>query len=90
MGTARRSFALTSALLSLGLACCPGRATASPKAPAFRALLTYNSLATLYFLYLGIRGEWVGPLLWPAVVLHGFLSLLLVRQWKLSNTSHEG
>jgi len=43
-------------------------------------MLTYNSLATLYLLCLGIGGEWVGPLLWPAVALHGILSLLLARQ----------
>ena len=45
--------------------------------PALRAMLTYNSLATLYLFGLGIGGEWVGPLLWPAVALHGILSLLM-------------
>jgi len=44
-------------------------------------MLTYSVLATLYLLYLGIRGEWVGPLLWPAVVLHAVLTLLLARIW---------
>jgi hypothetical protein len=44
-------------------------------------MLTYNVLATLYLLYLGIRGEWVGILLWPAVVLHAVLILLLARAW---------
>ena len=53
-------------------------------------MLTYNSLATLYLLGLGIGGEWVGPLLWPAVALHGTLSLLLARQWRLGNTGHQG
>jgi hypothetical protein len=28
--------------------------------------------------YLAIRGEWVGPLLWPAVGLHVVLTFLLV------------
>ena len=59
-------------LLSLGIACWPGRGPADNAAPALRAMLTYNSLATLYLLYLGIGREWVGPLLWPAVALHGF------------------
>jgi hypothetical protein len=68
-------------LLSLGMACWPGRA-AGNTAPALRAMLIYNLLAALYLLCLGIGGEWVGPLLWPAVVLHGALSLLLARQWK--------
>ena len=73
-------------LLSLGMACWPGRDPRANTAPALRAMLTYNSLATLYFLCLGIGGEWGGPLLWPAVALHGILSLLLARQWRLGNT----
>ena len=68
-------------LLSLGIACWPGRGTAGYTTPALRAMLTYNSLATLYLLSLGIRGEWVGRLLWPAAVVHGILSLLLARHW---------
>ena len=70
-------------LLSLGIACWPGRDPTGNTAPALRAMLTYNSLATLYFLFLGIGGEFVGPLLWLAVALHGILSLLLARQWRL-------
>ena len=66
-------------LLSLGMACWPRRDPAGNTAPALRAMLTYNSLATLYLLFLGIDGEWAGPLLWPAVALHGILSLLLRR-----------
>src|SRR5947209_20352731 len=62
-------------LLSLGLACWPRTGPAS--AAALRALLTYNPLVTLYLVYLGIGGEWVGSLLWPAVVLHALLTLLL-------------
>ena len=71
------------ALLSFGIACWPGRDATGNTAPALRAMLTYNSLVTLYLLYLGIRGDWVGLLLWPAVALHGILSLLLTRQWRL-------
>jgi hypothetical protein len=75
-------------LLSLGVACWPRReATGSTVAP-LRAMLTYNSLATLYLLLLGIRGEWVGLLLWPAVALHGILSLLLARQFTLRNAGN--
>ena len=61
------------ALIGLGTACWPG--------PALLGMLTYGALVTLYLLYLGIRGEWVGPLLWPAVVLHAVLTLLLARAW---------
>ncbi len=76
-------------LLSLGLACSPGR-DATANTPPARAMLTYNVLATLYFVYVGIGGEWVGPLLWPAAALHAGLSLLLVRQWRLAGTRHQG
>jgi hypothetical protein len=41
-------------------------------------MLTYSLLVTLYLLYLGVRGEWVGPLLWPAVAVHTALTMLLV------------
>jgi hypothetical protein len=61
------------ALLALGVACWPG--------PAVSGMLTYGALVTLYLLYLGIRGEWVGLLLWPAVMLHAVLTLLLARAW---------
>ena len=59
------------ALIALGVACWPG--------PPLVGMLTYSGLATLYLLYLGIRGEWVGLLLWPAVVLHAVLTTLLAR-----------
>jgi hypothetical protein len=61
------------ALIALGVACWPG--------PALLGMLTYGALVMLYLLYLGIRSEWVGPLLWPAVVLHAVLTLLLARAW---------
>jgi hypothetical protein len=75
-------------LLSLGMACWPGPGPTGNTAPALRAMLTYNALATLYLLCLGIDGRWVGPLLWPAVALHGILSLLLARQWRLRSAGH--
>jgi hypothetical protein len=62
------------ALLALGVACWPG-------STAFCGMLTYSALATLYLLYLAIRGEWVGPLLWPVVLLHAILTALLARTW---------
>jgi len=75
-------------LFALGMACWPGDRTANA-APALRGMLAYNSLTTLYLLYLGIGGAWGGPLLWPAVVVHGVLSLLLARQWRLGNMGHQ-
>jgi hypothetical protein len=69
------------ALLGLGLACWPGLESAGVNTPALRALLTYNLLATLYLAFLGIGGRLVGSLLWPAVVIHAVLTLLLARAW---------
>ena len=73
-------------LLSLGVACWPGR-DATGTGAALRAMLTYNSLAALYFFSLAIGGGLVGPLLWPAAVLHGALAVLLARKWTLGNTA---
>ena len=60
--------------IALGVTCWPGRT-------ALCGMLTYNALATLYLAYLGIRGDWVGTLLWPAVVLHAVMMILLGRAW---------
>jgi len=65
------------ALIALGIACWPGLT-------ALCGMLTYSVLATLYLLYLAIRGQWVGPLLWPAVAAHAGLTILLGRAWLMS------
>ena len=44
-------------------------------------MVMYNLLTSIYLSYIGIRGQWVGDLLWPAVTIHGLLTLLLVRSW---------
>jgi hypothetical protein len=62
------------ALVALGIACWPGRT-------ALCGMLTYSALASVYLAWLGIRGEWVGALLWPAVVLHAVMTILLGRAW---------
>jgi hypothetical protein len=70
---------LSIALLALGMGCWPG-------STALCGMLTYSALATLYLMFLAIRGEWVGPLLWPVVALHGILAALLARAWFQSRT----
>ena len=70
------------ALLALGIACWPG--------PALLGMLTYGALATLYLLYLSICGEWVGPLLWPAVGLDAILTFLLARSWLAKRMTDKG
>ena len=62
------------ALIALSVACLPN-------STALCGMLTYSVLATPYLFYLAIRGEWVGPLLWPAVVLHIILTFLLAKMW---------
>ncbi len=69
------------ALISLGLACWPGSDAGRRPSRALRAMLCYSLLATLYLLYLGVRGEWVGVLLWPAVAVHALLAALLAWAW---------
>jgi hypothetical protein len=70
------------ALLALGVACWPS-------STAFCGMLTYSALATLYLLFLAIRGEWIGPLLWPVVLLHGLLTVLLAWAWIQSRRSEQ-
>jgi hypothetical protein len=67
------------ALLSLGWACWPKQEAASGTTAAPLALLIYNLLVTIYLVALGIGGELVGMLLWPAVAIHAVLSIILVR-----------
>ena len=62
------------ALIALGVACWPG-------STALCGMLTYSAPVTVYLGYIASGGEWVGPLLWPAVVLHALLTLLLARLW---------
>ena len=70
------------ALLALGVACWPGFTPLS-------GMLAYNALATAYLAWLGIGGNWAGPLLWPAVALHAVLTLLLGRAWFARATDNQ-
>ena len=70
------------ALLALGVGCWPG--------PALVGMLTYSTLATVYLAYLAFGGEWVGPLLWPVVVLHAVITIFLGRAWLMSSNTRAG
>ena len=59
------------ALFALSLGSWPG--------PALLGMLAYSAMVTAYLSYIGMHGEWVGPLLWPAVVVHAVATLLLAR-----------
>jgi len=59
------------ALIGLGIACWPG--------PVRLGMLTYLALSALYLAFVGIADGLSGLLLWPAVVLHAILAVLLAR-----------
>ena len=61
------------ALVGLGIACWPG--------PPLVGMLTYSALVTLFLAYLGFAGGLTGVLLWPVVVLHFILTVLLTREF---------
>ena len=42
-------------------------------------MLTYSAGVMLYLAYLGLTGSSTGLLLWPAVILHLILTVLLAR-----------
>jgi hypothetical protein len=59
------------ALIALGVACWPGTPLAG--------MLTYSVTVTLYLAYVDIAGGPTGILLWPVIVLHLILTILLAR-----------
>ncbi len=64
------------ALVALAVACWYGR---SSTRLALAGMLIYDLLVAVYFGYLGVQGDWVGPALWPAAAAHAVLSALLAR-----------
>ena len=75
-----RCFGIT--LLALSVACWPGRGQAGGDSPAARGMLLYNALIALFLAYLFVAEHMSGILLWPAVVLHAAVALLLVWTWR--------
>jgi hypothetical protein len=67
------------ALVALGISCWPG--------PPIVGMLIYSTAVTFYLAYLGFAGNFVGVLLWPAVLLHAVLSILLGRTRSAALTS---
>lgn len=62
-------------LVGLGVACWQGNSAVRP----LDGMLIYSTLAMLYLTCIGVRGEFAGVLLWPAVVVHAVLVVLLIR-----------
>lgn len=69
----------------VGFALATGAAPAAASQHALRASLIYNLLATIYLGYLGVAGQLVGILLWPAAGLHAVLLILLGRAGVLAS-----
>lgn len=63
------------ALIGLGVACWPSR-TGEGRQQLY-GMLTYSILVMLYLVRIGIRGVPVGRCLWPAVIIHAVLIVLL-------------
>ena len=59
------------ALIALGIACWPGTPLVG--------MLIYSVAIALYLTYCGFVGGLIGILLWPAVVLHLIVTVLLIR-----------
>ena len=71
------------ALIGLGVSCWPRNFSLQ----SINGMLTYSTLAMMYLIYIGVRGEAVGVLLWPAVVVHAILVVFLVgARFKEQNT----
>lgn len=67
-------------MLCLALGCWP-RAFDGQDRQTLAPLLALSMLAVVYLIYVGMRGLNVGVLLWPAVVAHLILAILLTRAW---------
>lgn len=67
------------ALISLAVACWPGT--------PLLGMLVYGAASALYLAYLGFTGGASGILLWPAVVVHLILTVLLVRASRAEKTT---
>lgn len=59
------------ALIALAVACWPG--------PPMLGMLIYNAAVALYLAYVGFSGDSSGVLLWPVVILHAVMTVLLIR-----------
>lgn len=63
-------------LIALGIACWP-YAFVKKTFQGLTAMLIYSLIATIYLGYLGLFEEKIGILLWPAVVFHSAITILL-------------
>ena len=67
------------ALIGLGIACLPAKAT-GPQQGAVRGLFVFNLGATIFFAWVAMATAFRGFVLWPVVILHAVLTIILVLQ----------
>ncbi len=66
------------AILAMGLACWPSGGHVESGSPAVRGMLAYNVLIAVFLVYLFSAGHLGGMLLWPAVMLHAVVAMLII------------
>ena len=64
------------ALIALGIACLPANHAATRRV-AVRTLLIYNIAAAIFFAWIGVATTLRGVVLWPVVILHTVLAIVL-------------
>ena len=77
------------ALFGLSFACWPDRQRSVSNTAAFRGMLIYNALIAAYLAYLGTVAHLVGLLLWPGVILHAVVTVLMVRSMRVEPPAAE-
>ncbi len=68
-------------LVALGVACWPVHG-AGISTRARSGMLIYNALLAAYLAWVGLGRDMGGALLWPAVLLHAGVALLLAWRWR--------
>ncbi len=67
-------------LIGLAVACWTGRRSDALRA-GIAGMLAYNVLTGVYLALLGLGETPIGPLLWPAVAIHGAMAVLFAALW---------
>jgi len=70
------------ALFALGIACWPSEQRSKCDTAAFRGMLTYNTAVAFFLAYVFIVERIGGVLLWPAVILHGVVAIIMIWAWR--------
>ena len=70
------------ALFALGIACWPNEQRSRSDTAAFRGMLTYNMAVASFLAYLFIVDRIGGVLLWPGVILHAIVAVIMIWVWR--------